>query len=39
MRTVGGEIGSALSLAPKIGPLGLLKSFGEDIQATMDWKG
>jgi ribosomal protein L11 len=41
MRTVGGEIGSASSLAPKIGPLGLSpKKVGEDIQkATMDWKG
>lgn len=37
----GGEIGSASSLAPKIGPLGLSpKKVGEDIQkATMDWKG
>ena len=41
MRTTGGEIGSASSLAPKIGPLGLSpKKVGEDIQkATMDWKG
>ncbi|GMI31219.1 hypothetical protein TrCOL_g4709 [Triparma columacea] len=41
MRCVGGEIGSASSLAPKIGPLGLSpKKVGEDIQkATMDWKG
>ena len=41
MRTVGGEIGSASALAPKIGPLGLSpKKVGEDIQkATMDWKG
>jgi large subunit ribosomal protein L12e len=41
MRTVGGEIGSASSLAPKIGPLGLSpKKVGEDIQkATLDWKG
>lgn len=41
MRTVGGEVGSASSLAPKIGPLGLSpKKVGEDIQkATMDWKG
>lgn len=40
-RTVGGEVGSASSLAPKIGPLGLSpKKVGEDIQkATMDWKG
>merc|ERR1712071_731544 len=37
----GGEVGSASSLAPKIGPLGLSpKKVGEDIQkATMDWKG
>ena len=41
MRAVGGEIGSASSLAPKIGPLGLSpKKVGEDIQkATMEWKG
>ena len=41
MRTVGGEMGSASALAPKIGPLGLSpKKVGEDIQkATMDWKG
>jgi len=41
MRTVGGEVGSASSLAPKIGPLGLSpKKVGEDIQkATKDWKG
>merc|ERR1712078_951145 len=41
MRAVGGEVGSASSLAPKIGPLGLSpKKVGEDIQkATMDWKG
>jgi large subunit ribosomal protein L12e len=41
MRTVGGEVGSASSLAPKIGPLGLSpKKVGEDIQkATLDWKG
>ena len=38
---MGGEVGSASSLAPKIGPLGLSpKKVGEDIQkATMDWKG
>lgn len=37
----GGEVGSASTLAPKIGPLGLSpKKVGEDIQkATMDWKG
>jgi large subunit ribosomal protein L12e len=41
MRTVGGEIAPASSLAPKIGPLGLSpKKVGEDIQkATGDWKG
>ena len=41
MRAVGGEVGSASSLAPKIGSLGLSpKKVGEDIQkATMDWKG
>jgi len=41
LRTVGGEIGAASSLAPKVGPLGLNpKKVGEDIQkATMSWKG
>lgn len=41
MKAVGGEIGSASALAPKLGPLGLSpKKVGEDIQkATMDWKG
>lgn len=41
MKCVGGEIGSASALAPKLGPLGLSpKKVGEDIQkATMDWKG
>ena len=41
MRVVGGEVGSASSLAPKVGPLGLSpKKIGEDIQKnTMDWKG
>eukprot|EP00339_Tiarina_fusa_P025092 CAMPEP_0117016106 /NCGR_PEP_ID=MMETSP0472-20121206/12736_1 /TAXON_ID=693140 ORGANISM="Tiarina fusus, Strain LIS" /NCGR_SAMPLE_ID=MMETSP0472 /ASSEMBLY_ACC=CAM_ASM_000603 /LENGTH=165 /DNA_ID=CAMNT_0004720043 /DNA_START=16 /DNA_END=513 /DNA_ORIENTATION=- len=41
LKAVGGEIGSASSLAPKLGPLGLSpKKVGEDIQkATMDWKG
>ena len=41
MRTVGGELGAASSLAPKIGPLGLSpKKVREDIQkATADWKG
>mmetsp|Transcript_20911 Transcript_20911/g.15025 ORF Transcript_20911/g.15025 Transcript_20911/m.15025 type:complete len:166 (-) Transcript_20911:28-525(-) len=41
LKAIGGEIGSASSLAPKLGPLGLSpKKVGEDIQkATMDWKG
>lgn len=41
LRTVGGEIGAASSLAPKVGPLGLSpKKVGEDIQkATLAWKG
>lgn len=41
MRTTGGEIGAASSLAPKVGPLGLSpKKVGEDIQkATLQWKG
>ena len=41
MRTVGGEVAAASSLAPKIGPLGLSpKKVGEDImKATKDWKG
>jgi large subunit ribosomal protein L12e len=42
VRSVGGEIGAASSLAPKIGPLGLSpKKVGEDIaKATgKDWKG
>lgn len=41
LRTVGGEIGAAASLAPKVGPLGLSpKKVGEDIQkGTLDWKG
>lgn len=41
MRTVGGEIAPASSLAPKIGPLGLSpKKVGEDIQkATKEWQG
>ena len=41
LRAVGGEIGSASALAPKLGPLGLSpKKVGEDIQkATKDWKG
>jgi large subunit ribosomal protein L12e len=41
MRTTGGEVGAASSLAPKVGPLGLNpKKVGEDIRdATLDWKG
>jgi large subunit ribosomal protein L12e len=41
MRAVGGEVGAAATLAPKVGPLGLNpKKVGEDIQkATLDWKG
>ena len=41
LKSVGGEIGAATSLAPKIGPLGLNpKKTGEDIKkATEDWKG
>mmetsp|Transcript_108879 Transcript_108879/g.234550 ORF Transcript_108879/g.234550 Transcript_108879/m.234550 type:complete len:167 (+) Transcript_108879:33-533(+) len=41
LRTVGGEIGAASTLAPKVGPLGLnAKKVGEDIQKkTMEWKG
>jgi len=41
MKAVGGEMGSASALAPKLGPLGLSpKKVGEDIQkATMEWKG
>ena len=41
MKCVGGEIGSASALAPKLGPLGLSpKKIGEDIQkSTMEWKG
>lgn len=41
LRAIGGEVGSASTLAPKLGPLGLSpKKIGEDIQkATMDWKG
>ena len=41
MRVVGGEVGAAASLAPKVGPLGLSpKKIGEDIKKnTMDWKG
>eukprot|EP00941_MAST-03F_sp_MAST-3F-sp1_P002633 g2633.t1 len=41
MRAMGGEVGAASSLAPKVGPLGLSpKKIGEQIKAaTMDWKG
>merc|ERR1712126_354209 len=40
-RAVGGEVGAASSLAPKVGPLGLSpKKVGDDIaKATGDWKG
>lgn len=38
---MGGEIGAASALAPKVGPLGLSpKKIGEDIRdATKNWKG
>jgi ribosomal protein L11 len=39
---LGGEVGAASSLAPKIGPLGLSpKKIGEDIakETARDWKG
>ncbi|GBG25401.1 60S ribosomal protein L12 [Hondaea fermentalgiana] len=41
MRAIGGEVGAASALAPKVGPLGLSpKKVGEDIKAaTLDWKG
>ena len=41
LKTVGGEVGSAASLAPKVGPLGLSpKKIGDDIKAaTEEWKG
>mgnify|MGYP003572612059 CR=1 FL=1 len=41
IRVVGGVVGSASSLAPKIGPLGLSpKKVGDDIaKATQEWKG
>ncbi|KAG8806106.1 60S ribosomal protein L12 [Serendipita sp. 399] len=41
LRTTGGEVGGAATLAPKVGPLGLApKKVGEDIaKATGDWKG
>lgn len=41
LRVVGGEVGAASSLAPKVGPLGLSpKKVGDDIAAaTAGWKG
>ena len=41
LRTMGGEVGKASALAPKLGPLGLPpKKVGEDIcAASQDWKG
>lgn len=41
IKVIGGEVGSAASLAPKVGPLGLSpKKIGDDIKvATEDWKG
>ncbi|KAH3744652.1 60S ribosomal protein L12 [Pelomyxa schiedti] len=41
VKAIGGEVGAAATLAPKIGPLGLSpKKVGEDIaKATQDWKG
>nr|CCA27939.1 60S ribosomal protein L12 putative [Albugo laibachii Nc14] len=41
LRTVGGEVAPASTLAPKVGPLGLPpKKIGDDIcKATQDWKG
>jgi len=41
MRAVGGEVGAASALAPKVGPMGLSpKKVGEAIRdATMEWKG
>eukprot|EP00003_Mantamonas_plastica_P009277 TRINITY_DN18659_c0_g1_i1.p1 TRINITY_DN18659_c0_g1~~TRINITY_DN18659_c0_g1_i1.p1 ORF type:complete len:187 (+),score=49.88 TRINITY_DN18659_c0_g1_i1:31-561(+) len=41
LRVVGGEVGAASTLAPKVGPLGLSpKKLGEDIaKGTQDWKG
>jgi len=41
VRCIGGEVGAASSLAPKVGPLGLSpKKIGDDIaKATQDWKG
>ncbi|KAA6388379.1 MAG: putative 60S ribosomal protein L12 [Streblomastix strix] len=41
IRAIGGEVGAASTIAPKIGPLGLNpKKTGEDIaKATTAWKG
>merc|ERR1711959_67661 len=42
LRVTGGEVGSASSLAPKIGPLGLSpKKIGDDIakETQKEWKG
>ena len=41
VRSVGGEMASAATLAPKVGPLGLnAKKVGDDImKATKDYKG
>eukprot|EP00124_Ichthyophonus_hoferi_P000171 Ihof_evm8s6 gene=Ihof_evmTU8s6 len=41
LRAVGGEVGAASTLAPKVGPLGLSpKKIGDDIaKGTKDWKG
>jgi len=41
VRCIGGEVGAASSLAPKVGPLGLSpKKVGDDMaKATADWKG
>ncbi|AAK39847.1 60S ribosomal protein L12 (nucleomorph) [Guillardia theta] len=41
IRTVGGEVGSVSSLAPKIGPLGLSpKKLGEQLSnSTKEWQG
>ncbi|CAG9310359.1 RpL12_1 [Blepharisma stoltei] len=41
LKSVGGEVGAAASLAPKVGPLGLSpKKIGDDIKAATEaWKG
>mmetsp|Transcript_49441 Transcript_49441/g.100916 ORF Transcript_49441/g.100916 Transcript_49441/m.100916 type:complete len:148 (+) Transcript_49441:334-777(+) len=41
IRTIGGEVGAASSLAPKTGPLGLApKKIGEQLcNATTEWEG